>query len=454
MTVAVKRDRPAHPRALFRRATARLVRGTLARWTRGGRRAAGERGDTVYLLLMHAWGMGGTIRTALSIAEHLGERHSVEILSLVRRRDLPLFEFPAGVTVTAIDDQRPAARGGPLRRLLRARPSVLMHRSDRASRACSLWTDVAFARAMRRRPAGVLITTRVGLNLLAADVAGPDLVTVGQEHMHLSAHPERQQRAMAARYPALDALVVLTDGDRRAYEEVFGDTLQVARIPNAVPRLPARREHAPGGNTILAAGRLTRQKGFDLLIPAFARVAPEHPDWNLRICGKGPQRKVLKRLIEEYGLRGRVSLPGPVRGLAGEMASASLFVISSRYEGFPMVLLEAMGAGLPVVSFDCPTGPREIVEDRVSGRLVTAGDVDGLAAALDELIVDEGLRRRYAAEAARTAERYSMDFVGPQWESLLGTLLASRAGVGREVVAPGLSVSSGRRRRAGSPTRR
>jgi glycosyltransferase involved in cell wall biosynthesis len=327
------------------------------------------------------------------------------------------------VKVTALDDRRPSASPaalGLVRALLRSQPSVLMPWEWHPLRACSLWTDVQLVRALRRR-SGVLIGTRPSLNLAAADVSRPGLVTIGQEHMHLRAHHASVQRAIARTYPRLDALVALTEQDGRDYAELVQRRPRVAVVPNAVRALEGGQASL-SGTTILAAGRLTRQKGFDLLIEAFARVAGPYPDWRLRICGGGPLRAELEQLAADCGVRDNVSLPGDMRNLAEEMASASLFVLSSRFEGFPLILIEAMSKGLPAISFDCPTGPRDVIRDRRNGILVPPCDVDALAAAMVELMADAGLRQRLGGEAARTAREYAIEKVGPRWERLMDEL--------------------------------
>jgi glycosyltransferase involved in cell wall biosynthesis len=408
----------------------RAVRKALRRYARGHRRARFDRDPAVEvtILLGSAWGMGGTIRAALNLAGYLAQRHDVEMLSVMRRRDDPFFEFPPGVKVTALDDQRPHATPPGLRlarNALRSRRSVLMPPATRPFRSCSLLTDLRLARALRRR-SGVLIGTHPSLNLVLADISPAGRITIGQEQMHLEAHHASVRRAMARRYPRLDALVVLTHQDARAYAESIADLKKLAVIPNSV-RTP-EGDHAPlNDTTVLAAGRLTPQKGFDLLILAFARVAATHPEWRLRICGGGPQKQALQRLIDDQGLAAAVTLTGPVTRLDEEMERASLFVLSSRFEGFPLVLLEAMSKGLPVVSFDCPTGPRDVIEDHRNGILVPAGNLDALAGGMLELITDGELRRRLGAEAARTANGYSLEETGAEWERLLSELRSSRA---------------------------
>jgi glycosyltransferase involved in cell wall biosynthesis len=346
----------------------------------------------------------------------------VEILSLVRGRKSPFFEFAPGVEVTALDDQRPGAtpRGlRLLRRLLRSRSSVLMHPSDRLFRASSMWTDVRLARALRRR-SGFLIGTRPGWNLIAADLSPPGLITIGQEHMHLGRHGQRLRHAIDRRYSGLDALVTLTERDLRDYASMLQGP-RLASIPNSFRQMGGEKARLDE-NTVLAAGRLRRQKGFDLLIRAFGRVAEAHPDWRLRICGRGRLREDLQRLVEEEGLSDVVTLANRSKELGREMERASLFVLSSRFEGFPLILLEAMSKGLPVVSFDCPTGPGEVIENRRNGILVPDGDVGALAAGMCELIEDAALRPRLAAAAVETASNYSIDAIGAQWDALLEEL--------------------------------
>jgi glycosyltransferase involved in cell wall biosynthesis len=425
---------------------AEALRAVLIRWARG---SIARRGDSsappkVYFLLMHPWGMGGTIRTTMNTAAHLAQRHEVEVLGVVRTRERPFFDFPANVPVVPIDDTRkdavtPGARG-LVQRTLKRLPSVLYPHSDRAARAVSLWTDLMLVRALRARTSGVLIGTRPGLNLITAQVAAPSLLKIGQEHMHLGAHKPPLRKAIRAGYPALDAVAVLTEADRHEYSEVFAGRVRVDHIPNAVTELDGGVSDV-SGKTVLAAGRLMRQKDFGRLIRSFAIVAAKYPDWQLRICGGGPRKHGLQKLIGELGLEQSVTLAGPVRNLGEEMANAAMYAMSSRREGFPMVLLEAMGKGLPVVSFDCPTGPREIIRHRENGLLVPHQDVEALAAAVIEMIEDEDLRRRCGAGALATAERYSIDVIGARWEELLAELGA--AGYAASQYASSSSSASG-----------
>ena len=147
----------------------------------------------------------------------------------------------------------------------------------------------------------------------------------------------------------------------------------------------------------------------------------------MHICGRGPRQDALQRQIVEHDLVHRVILMGSIADLEEQMARASMFVLSSRFEGLPMVMLEAMRKGLPVVSFDCPTGPAEVIADGEDGVLVPEGDVGALAAAMIDLIEDEGKRQRLGVAAAAKGARYSLTVVGPQWDDLIAWLTRTGA---------------------------
>jgi glycosyltransferase involved in cell wall biosynthesis len=381
---------------------------------------------------MHAFGMGGTIRTTLNIAGHLARGHDVEVISLVRRRDEAFLPLPSGVTVTALDDRTVPTRHPRLRAVLMRLPSLLVHDEDWAFAACSVWTDVLLLRTLWRMRSGVLVTTRPALNLIAADLAPRGLLTVGQEHMNFHAHRPGLAADIRRRYKGLDALAVLTHDDRRDYGELLADApTRVLRIPNALPELPGGRSTLERP-VVVAAGRLTPQKGFDLLIEAFEEVVRRRPDWTLRIFGAGPRRRQLAEMIGERGLYNNVFLMGATQEMGPELAKASIYALSSRYEGFGMVILEAMSKGLPVVSFDCPRGPGEIIHDGRDGLLVENGDVPAFAGALLELIDDEDRRRAMGEVAVQTAATYAIDTIGRRWDDLIADLDRTRAGAAED----------------------
>lgn len=216
---------------------------------------------------------------------------------------------------------------------------------------------------------------------------------------------------IAARF---DKFIVLTKEDY-AYWEGLNNMQVISNVRTFIFEKPATLD----SRKVLAVGRYDYQKGFERLIEAWGKVCNKADDWELQIVGNGELKQEMLRQIKNLGLDGKVIL----RRVSGsEMPStyqdASIFALSSRYEGLPMVLLEAQAAGLPIVSFDCKCGPKDIIEDGVSGFLVKEGDVDALANRLLTLINNENLRREMGQAAYRNSSQYAEEVIMKQWEDL------------------------------------
>jgi glycosyltransferase involved in cell wall biosynthesis len=165
---------------------------------------------------------------------------------------------------------------------------------------------------------------------------------------------------------------------------------------------------------IVGIGRLDKRKGFDRLIKAFALLPRPH-NFRVVILGEGPDRKCLEEMISAYALADRIAMPGNQPDVRKWLEIARLFVLSSPSEAFPGALAEAMGSGCPVVSFDCPTGPGEMIENGSSGLLVPNGDVQGLSSVMWKMLADEALAMRCARAARVKAEEWSIEHIAPLW---------------------------------------
>ncbi len=355
---------------------------------------------TIRFLIANAFSVGGTIRTTFMTAAGLADEHDVEVVSVYRLADEPKLELDPRVTLRTLTDLRPAATGRAARAATRT-PSRLIPPDDARYPMFNLLTDAALLRFLRTTRDGVLVGTRPGLNLAMARYGRRSVVHIGQDHMNLGYRPELL-RALAESYPRLDAVTALTEGTAAGYRELVGAGTRVVCIPNPAPPDAGRRA-SPDSRVVVAAGGLTRRKGFDRLLKAWAALAPDHPGWRLRIFGDGPDRAELEQLIDDLGIRRSVQL----RGYSGR-------------------ILEAMSAGLPVVAYDCPTGPRDIVSEGVDGHVVPNGRTRLLVESLGGLMGDADRRRRYGAAALEKAAQYRIDVIAARWNALFEELAAAK----------------------------
>jgi glycosyltransferase involved in cell wall biosynthesis len=237
-------------------------------------------------------------------------------------------------------------------------------------------------------------------------------------------------KSLLRKLKRLDQLVVLTDKSKAAWPElsnvtVIPDPITILREKGTVnsERFAAAGKRGVGVNRVVTIGRYAYQKGYDLLLQAWAELSrirelENSEEWTLDIFGQGDQADY-RQLMTYLGIdTNRCHLNGPVEDVVKVYQNSSIFVLSSRFEGFGMVLVEAMACGLPVVSFDCPAGPDEIITDGVDGLLVPSGDVHALAEKLMVLMSDENLRRRLGQQARQTAQRYDMTVLVNQWTAL------------------------------------
>jgi GalNAc-alpha-(1->4)-GalNAc-alpha-(1->3)-diNAcBac-PP-undecaprenol alpha-1,4-N-acetyl-D-galactosaminyltransferase len=259
---------------------------------------------------------------------------------------------------------------------------------------------------------------------------GLRIPVVVEEHIY-SAWPPLQQPWRLLRlltYPMAASVIALTPSALATLGLARGRRGRV--VPNPVMPPPPGEVVPSEPPVIIAIGRLVPQKGFDTLLNAFARVARSHPDWRLEIWGEGPDRAALEQLRDALGISAQVSLPGRTREPYDVLRRASLFVMSSRREGFPTVLGEAMACGLPVVSFDCPSGPRELIRNGIDGLLIPPNDIGGLAAGIDRLITDRKLANDLASRAPEVVDRFALSTVLEQWDLVFADVTGQAIGTG------------------------
>ena len=219
-----------------------------------------------------------------------------------------------------------------------------------------------------------------------------------------------------------DRFLVLTQEDK----EMWGDMPGIRVIPNAANFI-ADKYSDYSAKRVIAVGRLDYQKSFDRLIKVWEKVHQQIPQWRLDIFGQGEWQEMLQRMIDERGLQDIVKLNAPTKNIGKEYSESSMLVMSSHYEGFPMVMIEAMACGLPAVCFDFKCGPRDIISEGENGLIVPDGDIEGMAEAMVRLMKDDDLRKRMGENAKKVVEKYSEDRVMGLWVNLYEEL--SRLGL-------------------------
>ncbi|MCZ0986295.1 glycosyltransferase family 4 protein [Streptomyces diastatochromogenes] len=379
----------------------------------------------ISFLINNIYGIGGTNRTVINLAEALAVRHEVEIVSVFRRATATKFEISPRVTVRALVDLRPgsADRGAAGS----DEPSEVVPRQEEFYAQYSKFTDGRIIRELQKTSADVVIGTRPSLNLFVAAHTRDGALRVAQEHMTHLAIPPAVRAEMARVYPRLDGITTVTDADAHSFmENTPIPGIPVVGIPNSVPE-PSVEPSDCSRKVVVSAGRMHPIKRYDLLIRAFAELAEEFPDWQLRIYGDGGEAGRLRGLVTELGLTGRVLFMGGFSPIESEWAKGSIAAVTSSAESFGMTLVEAMRCGLPVVSTDCPVGPREILADGEDGFLVPNGEVEGIAWGLRRLMADEPLRRAMGAAALRNAARFDPSAVADRYLELFEDAARRRA---------------------------
>lgn len=344
---------------------------------------------------------GGTERVTTEVAAALAEAgHDVSILSLFGPAE-PWFDMPDSVCVISAGlDQA----GGSLRK------------ASAISRC--LWQE-----AIRSRAEALILVDSILFAFCVPWVWRSSFKIVCWEHFNLTTNHGTRMRDLARLSASRlsNKIVVLTERDARAWQKKYRIKDRVQAIWNPTPRFSKNDTpslcHKDGSGVALAVGRLARQKGFDILLQAWSQIGAARKGWVLRIVGSGEEASSLKALSFELGIDDSVVFVGQVHDVASEYCAASLFVMSSRWEGLPMTLLEAQYFGLPIVSTDCPTGPHEVLSGG-SGSLVKSENPQALADGLNDLMSDASKRAEMVDAAKKNAQRYQPEGIRKEWEAM------------------------------------
>ena len=335
---------------------------------------------------------GGTERMTALLANALCERHQVWILSL--RSESGTVFFPLADCVRHLVLPEASGKLGMLRQIRAIR---LFLRREHIERVINVDTVYGIPAAW-----------------------GCNAKTVTWEHGNFFNNWNSRVFPLLRRFAAKhsDAMVVLTERDRENYRAHIRSRKPVYVIHNPAARQEFRYDTE--SKIILSAGLLLPVKGYDRAIEAAAKVLPQRPDWKWIIYGEGPERARLEQLIASARLDTQILLPGSVGNMDKQYRRAAMYVMTSRTEGLPMVLLEAKSWGLPIISFDIMTGPAEIVRDGVNGYLVQPFDTDAMAEKIAQLMDDAETRMTLSANSQLDMEKFDLTHIVAQWERVLG----------------------------------
>ena len=244
--------------------------------------------------------------------------------------------------------------------------------------------------------------------------------TIGCEHGNYMYVPRLRRFIRRLCYPRLDAVVLLTHHDAAHYNFIPEKKRFV--IPNSLSftcDTPSNCEN----KRIIAMGRLDPQKGFDYLLQAAVKLKREIPDWHIDVFGNGDDEAMLKELARKLQVDDFVTFHPPTKEVVKELCNSGMYVMSSRFEGLPMVLIEAQECGLPIVSFDCPEGPSEVIHEGEDGFLVPLADTDALAEKIIALAKNQDMRKKFGQNAKINCQRFSPQNVGAMWQKLIDNLM-------------------------------
>jgi GalNAc-alpha-(1->4)-GalNAc-alpha-(1->3)-diNAcBac-PP-undecaprenol alpha-1,4-N-acetyl-D-galactosaminyltransferase len=362
-------------------------------------------------LVIYAMGSGGAERVMSILANYWADHNwEVTLLTLVSQAESPFYHLDSRIRINQL--------------------GISGNSSNVLEAITNSWRRIqALRAAIIASQADVVISFMDTGNVLAILACrNSKIPVIVSEHIYPGATTANKiwQLLMKLTYKDADLVTVLTQNAIPFFSPNEGYRTVVMPNPVLTPSIETTPEKLLQKPSLIAIGRLTPQKGFDNLIKAFHQIHRKYPDWSLTILGEGPSRPELEELRSSLHLTELVHMPGQVHNVNQQLRQADIFVMSSRFEGFPMALCEAMACGLPVISTDCLSGPREIIENGVNGILVATEDVNALATGLEQLISNPQKRDQLSQAAPRILEKFGLEKVMKLWEDAIGQVIDCR----------------------------
>ncbi len=349
--------------------------------------------------------VGGIERVTAILTEGLIQtnNYSIEIASLFHGRKLPNYNISDNIPITYLVNSHHGKKPHSFKRALKMLSNISAVRKYFKNCDCDFVIAQSFPLA--------LMMWLSGFN--------PKKI-IAVEHVYAWYYGKPLQILRKFIYKQFVQVVVLTNSDKKYFikQGLIGN---VTVIPNPVELINHKKSTSPL-KKIIGIGRLVYQKGFDNLIPAFKKIHDKYPEWQLEIFGDGPLHDKLQSIIDDNHLNTAVHLRGISNNISEELSNSYAFILPSRFEGFPMVLIEAMNQGVPCISYNCPNGPADIVKDKLNGLLIKNQDIESMIDSLEWLINHPNERQKMSTFAPESVQEFSKKIVIRKWEDLFESL--------------------------------
>ena len=347
---------------------------------------------------------GGTERVAILIAEklNLDNKYNISFISLTERKEKPFYNISDSIKRYTLSDKE-----------IKGAKNIVAYTRQ-------------LKKIVKKNKIDVLIDIDGIIDLYAVPVKWMTGVKIiSWEHFNIYNHPKIKLRNRVRKIAVknVNAIVTLTEQDKEYYQKELRFKCPICAIHNPKTYIDTENEeYKKESKTIISVGRLTYQKGFDRLVQVADNVLKKYPEWQWKVFGEGEDQQMLQDMIKERSLEKNVKLMGNVDDISQEYHNSAMFVMTSRFEGLPMTLLEAKCHKLPCISFDIKTGPRECIVDGVNGYLLSDGNIEEMSTKIEELISDNEKRIDFSKHAQDNMDDFDIETIVPKWKELINTI--------------------------------
>lgn len=385
-------------------------------------------GKNVVILVHNAYYMGGTTRAVTTLANMLDDiGHNVTIVSVFKGQQETFFEFNTNIKFKTLIDYTTLNKHSIIeilnknfRKLFKkwSHPQII-HPDEPGIHQFSRHSETLLVNFLKNLNCDIIISTRASYNLLVAQYVPEHIVKIAQEHMLFEKHSQHLKDSIIKYYPKFDLIVTLTYLDKTTYKSYLKSS-SITVIPNSLPKdYSDQTEEKEKKNIIISAGRFEKEKGFDLLIKSLALIKDKLEGWQVNIYGDGEERETLQQLISNNQLNDSVTLYPTTKQLPDLLAESKIYVLPSRFEGFGLVLIEAMAKHNAIVAYRCPVGPIEMIKDGTNGLLAQCESEIELSNRILEVMNNPSLLNEVQQNGYEFSKKYNYETVRALWENTI-----------------------------------